>query len=85
MTLVYSGDRDGYASADFHSLVDSQGATISVVKNDFDKVFGFYTDIPWASAGGNILRDRNSYEFYFDDAGVAQKLTYKGSPQAAYA
>jgi len=61
LQLIYSGTRDGFRGTDFHSIADGQAPTITVVKNTHDKLFGGYTDIPWASAGGNIAADLNTY------------------------
>ena len=49
--LLYRLSRDGYPLRRFHDLCDDEGPTLTVMKSNFDKIFGGFTDIPWKSTG----------------------------------
>ena len=54
LELLYRATRDGWGSADFHRLCDSQGATVTVVKSAGGFIFGGYADLPWG--GGSAYK-----------------------------
>ena len=47
MSLLYRGSRDGFSCQDFHSKCDYKGATLTVVKSDYNKIFGGFTSKSW--------------------------------------
>lgn len=50
--LLYRASRDGWDTEDFHDKCDGKGATVVLVKSEGGYVFGGYTDVSWASSGG---------------------------------
>ena len=44
--LIYRASRDGWSSSNFHSLCDSKGPTVTVVKSG-NNIFGGYTEQSW--------------------------------------
>jgi len=49
ITRIYSGKKDGFSAAKFHELCDNKGATISLISNDLNAIFGGYTSESWTS------------------------------------
>ena len=49
LNLIYKATRDGYKASDFHSKCDNKGSTISVIKSEYGKTFGVYTNLSWNS------------------------------------
>lgn len=45
--LLYRGTRDGFDASDFHWKCDSQGKTLTLIKNTCGHIFGGYASIPW--------------------------------------
>jgi hypothetical protein len=48
-TLLYKGSKDGFKANTFHFLCDNKGPTISLIKSDYEKVFGAYTKLSFKS------------------------------------
>lgn len=66
-SLLYRATRDGWLGNDFHYAVDKQGPTLSIIKNQFNRVFGVYTEIPWRSKGGWTKGNHKTFHFYIDE------------------
>ncbi len=49
--LLWKGTRDGFGAATFHSKCDNKGPTLTVIKSQYDKVFGGFTSESWGFAG----------------------------------
>ena len=47
MKLIYRGSRDGMSSNNFRNKCINQGATITLIKNEKDNIFGGYATISW--------------------------------------
>ena len=47
MKLIYRGSRDGMSSNNFRNKCINQGATITLIKNEKDNIFGGYASISW--------------------------------------
>ena len=47
--LLYRASRDGFTASAFHSKCDGKANTITIVKNNFNYVFGGYTAAKWTS------------------------------------
>ena len=47
--LIYRGSEDGFTAAVFHSKCDQKGPTLIIIKSEFGKIFGGFTDIDWNS------------------------------------
>ena len=45
--LCWRASLHGWAAATFHSLCDNKGATVTIVKDTNNNIFGGYTSIPW--------------------------------------
>ena len=60
MTLLFRGSKDGFKSAAFHKNCDNKGATLTIVKSEYGKIFGAFTYIPWEISGGSLLGEYKS-------------------------
>ena len=45
--LLFRGSEHNFSAQNFHNLCDNKGATISIVKSEYEQIFGLYTDINW--------------------------------------
>ena len=52
LKLIYKASIDGFSSSIFHLKCDNQNKTISVIKSQFNFMFGGYTDINFESETG---------------------------------
>ena len=53
MELIFRGTRDGMTNTAFHNKCDSQGATITIIKNDKGYIFGGYASVSWINDKNN--------------------------------
>jgi hypothetical protein len=60
--LLYRGSRDGFSASAFHSRCDGQANTITIVKDEFNYVFGGFTAAPWKS-DDTYSTDENAFIF----------------------
>jgi len=76
--LLYQGSRDGMHMSKYHEKVDNKGPTITIIKTDQSKVFGFFLDKSWTSGKSNkvINSDRtlifsvtNRKQYKYDNEG----------------
>ncbi len=49
--LLYRASRDGFNDRAFHEKCDGKANTITIIKNNFNYVFGGYTAAIWTSTG----------------------------------
>jgi len=61
-TLLYKGSANGFQAANFHSLCNSKGPTISVMKSTSNHLFGGYSPIAWTSRN-NYVYDQHTFIF----------------------
>ncbi len=47
MNLIYRASRDGFKGNDFHDRCDNKGPTLCLIKSEFNKTFGGYTNLNW--------------------------------------
>mmetsp|Transcript_90593 Transcript_90593/g.110894 ORF Transcript_90593/g.110894 Transcript_90593/m.110894 type:complete len:244 (-) Transcript_90593:20-751(-) len=47
LNRIYSGKMDGFTSKIYHQKVDDKGANITIIKNEFNTIFGGYTQVGW--------------------------------------
>ena len=59
---IYSGINDGFLAETFHIKCNNEGPTISVIKNEFDYIFGGHTTRSWTN---NTGYERDSKAFLF--------------------
>jgi hypothetical protein len=45
--LLYQGTRDGFKASSFHTLCDSKGPTLTLVKSEYNKIFGGLAKVSW--------------------------------------
>jgi hypothetical protein len=51
LNLIYKSTRDGIKFENFHSKCDNMGPTITLIKSEFGKTFGGYTNLNWNKRG----------------------------------
>ena len=44
---LYDTDMDGFEVETFHNKCDNKGATLCIIKNEYDYIFGGYTSLSW--------------------------------------
>jgi hypothetical protein len=59
LNLIHKASRDGFKASDFHSRCDGKGATVSVIKSEYGKTFGGFTNLSWNSSTGWIPGEGN--------------------------
>ena len=47
LNLIYRSSQDGSSLQDIHSKIDGRGPTFVFIKSDRERVFGFFTSVPW--------------------------------------
>lgn len=78
--LLYRGTRDGFHAANWHSKVDLQGPTISLVKVG-NYIFGGYTPLPWNTSGADQFDD-DSWIFSLKNAYDNNQYKFNKIPQS---
>ena len=64
--LLFCSSRDGASASAFHSRCDTQGPTLTLIRDTDGNVFGGYTSLDWSSPAGNgrlYLKDPASFLF----------------------
>ena len=62
LNRIYSGKMDGFTSKIYHQKVDDKGANITIVKNEFNTIFGGYTSLSWGK-GNDFHADKDAFLF----------------------
>jgi hypothetical protein len=70
--LLYRATKDGFTGEAFHSKCDDIGTTITIIKKNFNYVFGGYASSAWNSLG-YYINDPNAFLFSLRRAGVSFK------------
>ena len=65
--MIYKGSRDGFEFKDYFSKVKNKGYLLSIIKTEFNKVFGCYIEI----------KRTNIDEWERDHQAFLFSLTYK--------
>ena len=52
--LLYRGSKNGFSASKFHDLCDNKGATLVIIHNEYDHIFGGYTSKSWNKAATYI-------------------------------
>jgi len=50
--LIFRATRDGWEGTDFHRLCDKVGPTVTVLRNNQDRLIGGYTPLSWGEGSG---------------------------------
>ncbi len=74
--LLYRASRDGFTTSAFHSKCDGKENTITIIKSNFDHVFGGYTSAKWSS-GGHWIADSTAFIFSLRRNGVSNYEKFK--------
>ena len=72
--MIYRGSEDGFTAVVFHSKCDQKGPTLIIIKSEFGKIFGGFTDIDWTSKNGSKSGNGNSFVFSLRDDSNFVKL-----------
>ena len=62
--LLYKGSKDGFRATNFHVMCDGKGPTISVIKSDYDHIFGAFTTVPFRSCD-DLEQESDDHAFLF--------------------
>ncbi|KAL3882748.1 hypothetical protein ACJMK2_029059 [Sinanodonta woodiana] len=74
-TLLYSIQKNGCSSTEFHKICDNQGPTVTVLFNTSKSVFGGYTSISWRSCGNYASDDKAFlFQLHYNGNRQCQKL-----------
>jgi hypothetical protein len=74
--LIYRASRDGYESSDFHSHCDGIENTVTIIKDNFNNVFGGYTSAKWKS-DGIYIPDSTAFIFKLRNKSTSCKYKFK--------
>ena len=47
--LLYRGTENNFLASEFHNICDNKGCTITIIKSEFNKIFGGYLSNSWNS------------------------------------
>ena len=81
--LLYKGSENNFSSKKFHELCDNKGPTITIIKSEFDKIFGGFIFNSWNSDGNysycpaSFIFSLNKKEKYYQKPN--NKNTFLGS------
>ena len=62
LKLLFRGSIHGNNAEAWHKKCNNIGNTITIVKSDYDYIFGGFTTIPWCNSSGDII-DNNAFIF----------------------
>ena len=62
--LLYRGSRDGFTHDAFHKNCDQQGPTLTIVRSNYNKIFGGFTNISWKRTSGLQKWQNQSFVFF---------------------
>jgi hypothetical protein len=68
--LIYKATRDGFGASSFHSKCDGKANTVTIIKSNYNNVFGGYTSAAWSSLSG-FGQDANAFIFSLRKNGVS--------------
>ena len=78
LTRIFSGTINGFSASTFHGKCDNKGATIILVKSEYDGIFGGYSSISWTSDGTTKM-DKNAFLFeYYPSKEIHKQLNDNG-------
>ena len=63
MHLLYRLSRDGLPLSRFHEMCDGDGPTLTLIKSNYGKTFGGYTDISWQMMGAGQKGNGKTFIF----------------------
>ncbi len=63
---LYKATSNGFAAANFHSLCDNKGPSLTLIKTLAGHTFGGFTTTNWDSSGGVYKQDYKSFLFSVD-------------------
>ena len=69
-SILYRATRDGFEASKFHATCDGKENTVTIIKNNFNYVFGGYTSAKWASEG-KWISDAQAFIFSLRRNGVS--------------
>ena len=75
MRLLYRASDDGFNWKDFHQKVDNKGPTLTLIKSEYDYVFGLYRTVNFNLTEGNY-QDRNAFIFSLSKMTVHRPYNY---------
>ena len=73
---MYRATRDGFTGQAFHSKCDGKGNTITIIKNNFNFVFGCYGSSAWNSSATDAINDPNAFLFSLRRGGVSHEIKF---------
>ena len=84
LKLLFRGSEHQFSSETFHKLCDYKGRTLSIVKSEFGKIFGLYTNIPWSSEGNQKTGQGSTFKFTLRDMQVETFPVQKGKTEVLH-
>ena len=56
--MIYRGSENGFRASEFHQKCNEKGATLIIVRSEFNKIFGGFTDIYWTSPDDTVAKNQ---------------------------
>lgn len=66
--LLYRGSKDGFTANAFHTKCNNKGPTVVLIRSNYGKIFGAFTDKDWHSSNA-YANTSNSFLFSIDKKG----------------
>ena len=63
--ILYKASRDGNDPNNFHKNVDGFWPLVIIIQNEFNRIYVFFTSIPWSSGGG-LVQDSKAFYFVYN-------------------
>ena len=74
-TLLYRATRDGFSASAFHLKCDGKPNTLTIIKNNFNYVFGGYTSAKWLS-DRSYCADSTAFIFSLRRNGISNSTKF---------
>lgn len=82
LKLLYRGSRDGFSAVNFHQNCDNRGPTVVLIKSNYGKIFGGFTDASWNGYKGY---SGNKHAFVFSvDRKAKYPIKFEDEQRAIY-
>ena len=63
LALIYRGSRDGFSAEKFHLYSDGRGPTVTIIKSEFNQIFGGYASFSWETGIFEWKKDPKAFLF----------------------
>ena len=81
LNKIFEAKMDGFTTSSFHKKCDNKGATLCIIQNEYDYIFGGYTSKSWKSRKtGSGVHDDNAFIYGIQPQLFISELNPMGNP-----